>query len=178
MGTQTVKLEKALTTKTKGQMQDREDDETEDEIQDENEKTNRFLQSIPGKYARVNREAEGQPQKLLPLPEAPIGKNNPSIKILKPFSYPEVQEIKRSDRLSRGSRSLYKTNFMSSLWVMPCTSLDSCWLLTQELQFWGSYYFWRWMAWMWGKGKAGAQNSSPPYWEPSSPHNRARLRLS
>ena len=43
MGTQTVKLEKALTTKTKGQMQDREDDETEDEIQDENEKTNRFL---------------------------------------------------------------------------------------------------------------------------------------
>ena len=46
-------------------------------------------------YARVVREAEEQPHKLLPLQEAPNGKNNPSIKFLKPFSYPEVQEIKR-----------------------------------------------------------------------------------
>lgn len=46
-------------------------------------------------YARVVREAEEQPYKLLPLQEAPTEKNNPSIKILKPFSYPEIQEIKR-----------------------------------------------------------------------------------
>ena len=46
-------------------------------------------------YARVVREIEEQPHKLLPLQEAPTGKNNPSIKISKPFSYPEVQLIKK-----------------------------------------------------------------------------------
>ena len=29
--------------------------------------------------------------------------------------------------------------------------------------------------WLGGKGKEGSQNSPPPYWEPSSSHNRATL---
>ena len=40
---------------------------------------------------RVARGAGEQPHNLLPLQEAPTGKNNQSIKIHKPFSYPEVQ---------------------------------------------------------------------------------------
>ena len=58
-------------------------------------------------YARVVREAEEQPHKLLPLQEAPNGKNNPSIKFLPRGT----RNKERSDRLSRGSRSLYETNF-------------------------------------------------------------------
>ena len=37
-----------------------------------------------------------------------------------------------------------------------------------KLKFWGSYYFWRWMAWMWNKGKEGIRNSPPSYRDPSS----------
>ena len=44
---------------------------------------------------RVARGAEEQPHNLLPLQEAPTGENNQPIKIHKPFSYPEVQQIKR-----------------------------------------------------------------------------------
>ena len=39
----------------------------------------------------VARGAEEKLHNLLPLQEAPTGKNNQSIKIHKPFSYPEVQ---------------------------------------------------------------------------------------
>ena len=44
---------------------------------------------------RVARGAEEQPQNSLPLQEAPTGGNNQPIKIHKPFSCPEVQQIKR-----------------------------------------------------------------------------------
>ena len=44
---------------------------------------------------RVARGAEEQPHNLLPLQETPTGENNQPIEIHKPFSYPEVQQIKR-----------------------------------------------------------------------------------
>ena len=43
---------------------------------------------------RIAREAEEQPQKLLPLHEAPTGRNNQSMRITRPFSYQEIQRIK------------------------------------------------------------------------------------
>ena len=43
---------------------------------------------------RIAREAEEQPQKLLPLHEAPTGRNNQSMRVNKPFSYQEIQRIK------------------------------------------------------------------------------------
>ena len=44
---------------------------------------------------RVARGSEEQPHNFLSLQEAPTGKNKQSIKFHKPFSYPEVQQIKR-----------------------------------------------------------------------------------
>ena len=43
---------------------------------------------------RAARETEEQPHKLLPLQEAPIGRNNQSMIVNKPFSYQEIQRIK------------------------------------------------------------------------------------
>ena len=43
---------------------------------------------------RAAREAEEQLHKLLPLNEAPTGRNNQSMRINKPFSYQEIQSVK------------------------------------------------------------------------------------
>jgi len=43
---------------------------------------------------RAARETEEQPDKLLPLPEAPTRRNNQSMRVNKPFSYQEIQNIK------------------------------------------------------------------------------------
>ena len=43
---------------------------------------------------RAAREAEEQPHQLLPLHEAPTGRNNQSMRVNKPFSYQEIQRIK------------------------------------------------------------------------------------
>ena len=43
---------------------------------------------------RAVRKAEEEPHKLLPLHETPTGKNNPSIRVNKPFSYQEIQRNK------------------------------------------------------------------------------------
>ena len=43
---------------------------------------------------RAAREADEQPQKLLPLHEAPTGRNNQSVNVHKPFSYQETQRTK------------------------------------------------------------------------------------
>ena len=85
IGTQTAKVEEVKTTKIKGKIQDRE----------ENEKKQVSLIYPSERKWSVARGAEEQPHNLLPLQEAPTGKNNQSIKIHKPFSYPEVQQIKR-----------------------------------------------------------------------------------
>ena len=43
---------------------------------------------------RAARETEEQPHKLLPLREAPARRNNQSMRVNKPFSYQEIQQIK------------------------------------------------------------------------------------
>ena len=56
----------------------------------------RFIYLYPWKRMwRVTRGDEEKPYNLLPLQEAPIGKNYQSIKIHKPFYFPEVQKLKR-----------------------------------------------------------------------------------
>ena len=47
-----------------------------------------------GHIHRAARETEEQPHKLLPLHEAPTGRNNQSMRINKPFSYQKIQRIK------------------------------------------------------------------------------------
>ena len=54
----------------------------------------RFLQSIPGIVCAEQPETEEQPHKLLTLHEAPIRRNNQSMRVNKPFSYQEIQRIK------------------------------------------------------------------------------------
>ena len=39
-------------------------------------------------------QAEEQPNKMLPLREAPTRKNNRSMRVTEPFSYQEIQRIK------------------------------------------------------------------------------------
>ena len=57
---------------------------------------------------RAAREAEEQPHKLLPLHEAPTGRNNQSMRVNKPFSYQEIQKNQGgSGRLFRGPRKIY-----------------------------------------------------------------------
>ena len=43
---------------------------------------------------RAAGETEEQPHKLLPLHEAPTGRNNQSMRVNKPFTYQEIQKIK------------------------------------------------------------------------------------
>ena len=87
--------------------------------------------------------------------------------------------VETIERIQKVHRRLYRTNFTLWAYLERCnvclgTDADS-WL--ESLSFWGSYYFWRWMAWTWDKGKEGTR-TSPPYREPSSSHSRARLGLS
>ena len=45
---------------------------------------------------RAARETEEQPHKLLPLHEAPTGRNNQSMRVNKPFPYQEIQRTKEN----------------------------------------------------------------------------------
>ena len=85
-----------------------------------------------------------------------------------------VETIKRIQKVHI---RLYGTNFTLWAYLERCnaclgTDADS-WL--ENLSLGGSYYFWRWMAWTWDKGKEGARNSPPLDWETSSSYNRATL---
>ena len=93
---------------------------------------------------RVARGAEEQPQNSLPLQEAPTGGNNQPIKIHKPFSCPEVQQIKRDlgDDLQgpekyivafTGLTLLYELTWRYVVYVLGQTLTP----LTREIEFWG-----------------------------------------
>ena len=61
----------------------------------ERDKENQVSPLYPWDHTRrATREAEEQPHKLLPLHEAPTGRNNQSMRVNKPISYQEVQRIK------------------------------------------------------------------------------------
>ena len=88
METQTTKVRKAQTVKTKGEMQD------EMEDRKKRDKENQVPPIYPWDHmCRAAREAEEQPHKLFPLHEAPTERNNQSMRVNKPFSYQEIQRI-------------------------------------------------------------------------------------
>ena len=89
----------------------------DEEKEDEDEKKQVSLIYPWECMRRVARGAEEQPHNLLPLQEAPTGKNNQSIKIHKPFSYPEVQRIKRDLGDQRIQKSTQKP-LQDSLYFM------------------------------------------------------------
>ena len=80
----------------------------------------------------------------------PGGVASVSVKIL---TVPIV--VDTIERIQKVHRSLYRTNF--TLWAYlerynVCLGTDTdSWL--KNLSFGGGYYFWRWMAWMWDRGK-------------------------
>ena len=96
------------------------------------------------------------------------------------LGHPSSRDCLSLGRLFRGSKN-YIEDFtgLTTLWPYlercnSCLSTDmDSWL--ESLSFAGSFYFWRWMAWTWNKGKEGAQNSPPSYWKPRSSYNRAAL---
>ena len=67
-------------------------DELEDRRQRDKEK--QVSPIYPWDMHRTARETEEQPHKLLPLHEAPTGRNSQSMRVNKPFSYQEIQRIK------------------------------------------------------------------------------------
>ena len=68
-------------------------DEMEDRRQRDKEK--QVFPIYPWDHMRrAARETEEQPHKLLPLHEAPSGRNNQSMRVNKPFSYQQIQRIK------------------------------------------------------------------------------------
>ena len=77
---------------------------------------------------RIAREAEEQPQKLLPLHEAPTGKNNQSMRVNKPFPYQEIQRIKED----LGNYLEDPENILELLKVLLCfmTLLGRMWCIS------------------------------------------------
>ena len=67
--------------------------EVRDEMEDrkQREKENKVSPIYPWDHMlRTAREPEKQPHKLLPLHEAPTGRNNQSMRVNKPFPYQEI----------------------------------------------------------------------------------------
>ena len=80
-------------------------------------------------------------------------------------------------RIQKVHRRLYRTNFtLWPYWVKcnVCVGTDTDFWL-ENLSLGGSSYFWRWMAWMWDKGKNRTKNSPPSYWEQNGSQNRTTL---
>ena len=83
--------------------------------------------------------------------------------------------VKTILRIQKVHTGLYGTNI--TFWPYlerynTCLGTDAdSWL--ESSSFRGSYYFWRWMAWL--QGKEETRNSPPPYWRPSGSSNRATL---
>ena len=87
--TQTIKVREAQTAKTKGEIQD------EMAYRRQSDKEKQVVPIYPWDHmCQAAREAEGQLHNLLPLHEAPTGRNNQSMRVNKPFTYQEIQRIK------------------------------------------------------------------------------------
>ena len=81
---------------------------------------------------RAARETEEQPHKLLPLHEAPTGRNNKSMRVNKPLSYQEIQRIKKDlgdyledpgkyTRTSKGVTLLYDLTWKDVMYILGQT---------------------------------------------------------
>ena len=125
----------------------------------------------------------------LPLVLSPVwGSQVNILRIRTPFqeglpqSRWKFKQYQLQSRLPRGSKKYIEAfTGLTTLWhylqrrnVCLVTDADS-WL--KNLSFGRSYYFWRWMAWTWDKGKGKTWNSPSPYWESRNSHDRARRGL-
>ena len=99
-------------------------------------------------------QAEEQPNKMLPLREAPTRKNNRSMRVTEPFSYQEIQRIKEDlgDYLEDPEK--YIRNFKDVTLLYDLTWKDVMYILRQMLtpdsKTWileKAIELWRWMAW-------------------------------
>ena len=83
---------------------------------------------------RAARETEEQPYKLLPLHEAPTGRNNQSMRVNKPFSYQEIQRIKEDlgDYLEH-CKKIYIRAFKGVTLLYDLTWKDVMYILGQTL---------------------------------------------
>ena len=99
-------------------------------------------------------QAEEQPNKMLPLREAPTRKNNRSMRVTEPFSYQEIQRIKEDlgDYLEDPEK--YIRNFKDVTLLYDLTWKDVMYILGQMLtpdsKTWileKAIELWRWMAW-------------------------------
>ena len=71
-------------------------------------KKSRFIQSISEIICAEQPERQEQPHKLLPLHEAPTGRNNQSMRVNKPFFLSRnTKKQGGSGRLFRGPRKVY-----------------------------------------------------------------------
>ena len=79
------------------------------------------------------RDTEEQPHKLLPLHEAPSGRNNQSMRVNKPFSYQEIQTIKEDlgDYLEDPEK--YTRAFKGVTLLYDLTRKDVMYILGQTL---------------------------------------------
>ena len=82
---------------------------------------------------RTGRETEEHPHKLLPLHEAPTGRNNQTMRVNKPFSYQEIQKIKEDlgDYLEDGEK--YIRAFKDVTLLYDLTWKDVMYILGQTL---------------------------------------------
>ena len=82
---------------------------------------------------RAARETEEQPHKLLPLHEAPTGRNNQSMRVNKPFSYQEIQRIKEDLRDNLEDPKKYIRAFKGVTLLYDLTWKDVMYILGQML---------------------------------------------
>ena len=79
------------------------------------------------------REAEGQLHNLLPLHEAPTGRNNQSMRVNKPFSYQEIQRIKEDMGDYLEDPEIYVSAFKGVTLLYDLTWKDVMYILGQLL---------------------------------------------
>ena len=83
---------------------------------------------------RAARETEEQPHKLLPLHEAPTGRNNQSMRVNKPFSYQKLQKIKEDQRdYLEDQKYIYIRTFKGVTLLYDLTWKDVMHILVQML---------------------------------------------
>ena len=82
----------------------------------------------------VDRDAEEQPIELLPLHEAPTGRNNQSMRITRPFSYQEIQRIEEDLRdYLEDPENIYIRAFKGVTLLYDLTWKDVMYILGQML---------------------------------------------
>ena len=126
--TQTIEVREAQTAKTKGEIQD------EMAYRRQSDKEKQVVPIYPWDHmCQAAREAEGQLHNLLPLHEAPTGRNNQSMRVNKPFSYQEIQRIKEDMGDYLEDPETYVSAFKGVTLLYDLTWKDVMYILGQTL---------------------------------------------